>query len=198
MALENSSTCELFRNVEQAHAMGRDLVEELRVELESRVARAYGDIADAACAWSVTWQPTTANGAAESPPARRVRWRGSSIRTPTSRCALGARRVGHGARFQGRPRDGGAHRSLGRRRADTLAPRAHDLRGGPKPFPLAGLESYEHIAQRIAYLEEEYAAEGENLRPLEEALVELDGILQFGGEVGVGARRLCRTALHRH
>ncbi len=48
------------------------------------------------------------------------------------------------------------------------------------PFPLAGLESYEHVAQRVAHLEEEHTSEGANLRSFEEALVELDTLLQFG------------------
>jgi len=103
--------------------------------------------------------------------------------------ALGARRVGHGARSKGAREMAERIEALADVEPTLLRLVLMTYAADQSPFPLAGLESYEHIAQRIAYLEEEYAAEGENLRPLEEALVELDGILQFRREVGVGARR---------
>ncbi len=46
--LERSATCELLRNVEQAQAAGRDLVEELRGELRQRIDRSYIEIRHAA------------------------------------------------------------------------------------------------------------------------------------------------------
>ncbi len=96
IALESSPTCELFRSVEQATAVGRDLVEELRIELESRVHRAYADITDAAARLTRNVAAYNRDGAARAPEdkreqpttpasasARPARLVAFSIRTPT-------------------------------------------------------------------------------------------------------------------
>jgi len=66
MASRTASTCELFRTSSKRTPWARDLVEELRVELESRVARAYGDIARRGPApWGVHVAAYNRDGAAD-------------------------------------------------------------------------------------------------------------------------------------
>lgn len=182
MALENSATCQLFRNVEQAAAVGRDLVEELRVELESRAERAYVDISDAALRLERHVSSYNREGAGQEVANRD----GASLvrlfdpYADKSLVRLGLDelatvRVSKSAREKADRIEGMADVEPTLLRVMLMTYAADQ-----SPFPLAGLTSYEHIAQRIAYLEEEYPTDEGVLRSFEEALVALDTFLQFG------------------
>lgn len=187
IALERSPTCQLFRNVEQASEMGRDLVEELRAELESRVQRAYGDIVDAALRLEKHVGAYNRDGAAsgDAPLAERPAG-GSELARVFDPYAdkslvrlgldeLATSRVSRAAREKAERIEAMADVEPTLLRLILLTYAAEQ-----SPFPLAGLESYEHVAQRIAHLEEEHSDEGATLHSFEEALVELDTFLQFG------------------
>ncbi len=182
MALENSVTCQLFRNVEQAAAVGRDLVEELRVELESRVQRAYGDISDAAQRLERYVSSYNRDGAGQevAPKGGAAIARLFDPYADKSLVRLGLDELAT-ARVS----------KSAREKADRIEEMADveptllrlvlmTYAADQSPFPLAGLASYEHIAQRVAYLEEEVASENTPSRTFEEALVELDTFVQFG------------------
>ncbi|HSI04693.1 MAG TPA: hypothetical protein VLC93_09465 [Myxococcota bacterium] len=181
MALENSATCQLFRNVEQAAAVGRDLVEELRIELESRVQRAYGDISDAALRLERHVSSYNRDGTSQEVAARDT----AVLRLFDPYADKSLVRLGLDELATARVS------KSARERADRIEAMADveptllrlvlmTYAADQSPFPLAGLASYEHIAQRIAYLEEEVPGEGAALRGFEEALVELDTFVQFG------------------
>ncbi len=181
MALENSATCQLFRNVEQAAAVGRDLVEELRIELETRVQRAYGDISDAALRLERHVSSYNRDGAGQEVAHRDA----AVVRLFDPYADKSLVRLGLDELATARVS------KSAREKADRIEAMADveptllrivlmTFAADQSPFPLAGLASYDHIAQRIAYLEQEVVAEGAILRDFEEALVELDALLQFG------------------
>lgn len=182
MALENSATCQLYRNVEQAAALGRDLVEELRVELESRAERAYVDISDAALRLERHVASYNREGAGQEVATRDAAALArlfdpyadkSLVRLGLDELATA--RVSKSAREKADRIESMADTEPTLLRVVLMTYAAEQ-----SPFPLAGLGSYEHIAQRVAYLEEEYPTDGGVPRGFEEALVALDGFLQFG------------------
>ena len=175
IALERSATCELFRNVEQASAAGRDLVEELRVELEARVARAYGDITDAALRLERHVAAYNRDGTIAKRDASALTQFDPYTDKGIVRLGLdelATARVSKAARELA-----DVFESYADTEPTLLALALLTYASEQSPFPLAGLESYEHIAERLAYLDED--AEG-TPRSLEEALVALDTVLQFG------------------
>ncbi|MBC7794107.1 MAG: hypothetical protein H7Z43_10400 [Clostridia bacterium] len=191
VALEKSPTCELYRNVEQAAEVSRDLVEELLRELEARVARAYADIIDAALRLErhvavynrdSTTLDNTANR--ESTANQGVVKRASGALTQVFDPYTDKGLVRLGLDELATARVSKPARALADRfeaYADSeptvLSLLLLTYASEKCPFPLAGLESYEHIAQRLTYLDQD--SEGTPCS-FEEALVALDDVLQFG------------------
>ncbi|MEK7705658.1 MAG: hypothetical protein AAB426_11915 [Myxococcota bacterium] len=179
-ALERSPTCELWRNVEQATAVGQDLIEGIRIDLRQRAEKACTEIRDAV--QLLEDEVTRYN------------------RVQTEQKLIVARR---GSQELARRFDPFADKQLvrlGLEEAATsrLSPRAREeatwLEASAKdtpallrlvllthvselsPFPLAGLERYEGIAERFDYLGRHDATP----LPLERALVEGDDLVEYG------------------
>lgn len=179
-ALERSSTCQLLRNVDQATALGQDLMEEIRIDLQRRATKACADVRDA-----VKLLENEVSRYNRSQTEQKL-----IVARPTSR-ALAQRfdpfadkqlvRLGleQAATSRLSPR--------AREEADWLEASAKDkpalLRlvlfayvSELSPFPLAGLEHYDGIAERFAYL----GRDDESPLPLERALVEGDDLVEYG------------------
>lgn len=177
--LEQSATCELMRNVEQAQEMNRDLIGEIREELRERIDASYDAVSDAMrrLESEVTDYNRKRTHLSEAALARRSRTElekrfdpfadKSLIRAGLAEIATN--RVSPAARTLSEELEAWADERPELLRLALLA-YVSEL----TPFPLEGIESYEGLEQRFEEL-----SRGSGLR-LGEALIEVDDVLEFG------------------
>jgi len=181
VSLERTPTCELMRNVEQARAAGRDLIQEIREEMRARVDRSYAHVASAA------------------------RLLESAVDSFNRRNAGGAALTKGQSEALERRFDPFADKRVVRLGLDELrdlhvSPQARELAGRLEtdlaekpavlrlllltyvselsPFPLAGLEGYDDVDLRFAAL----AGDDEAPATLERTLVEADAWVEYGAK----------------
>lgn len=177
-ALERSPTCELWRNVEQAAAVGRDLIEELREELRRRVERSYADICDAARRLERDVGKYNREGA--SLPEARPRAGALEQRfdpyADKSLVRLGLTQLNSASASRAAREQAEALEHMAEAQPGVLRVILLTYSSELSPFPLTGLESYDAIAQRYEHLA------GEDAAPLslEQALLEADAWVQYG------------------
>lgn len=174
-ALERSSTCQLMRNVAQAEAQGRDLVGELKRQLRTRVRQSYKNVRKAL--EHLERQVTDFNrrgGLEQAKNARDL----AKIFDPFGdkrMMRLGLEQLDapeldrsakkwHAWLLEAAPQNPGLLRLV-------LLTYVSEL----SPFPLAGLERYDDLAQRFDALRQK----GEKAT-LEETLVEGDDMFEYG------------------
>ncbi len=177
--LEQSPTCELMRNVEQAQAMNRDLVGEIREELRQRIDESYERVGNAMrrLETEVTEYNRKRTHISEAALARRSRTELEKRFDPFADKSL----IRAGLAEIATTRVSPAARTLSEELEAWADERPELLRlallayvSELTPFPLEGIESYEGLEERFEELSRESSIR------LGEALVEVDDILEFG------------------
>ncbi|MEL6545435.1 MAG: hypothetical protein AAFQ82_12465, partial [Myxococcota bacterium] len=177
--LEQSATCELMRNVEQARAMEHDLLGEIRYELRGRIDGSYEKVDKAMkrLETEVTEYNRKRTHISEAALARRSRTElekrfdpfadKSLIRAGLAEIAT--TRVSPAARTLSEELEAWADE-----RQELLSLVLLAYVSETTPFPLEGLESFDGLEERYAHLTRDTKLS------LGEALVEVDDILEFG------------------
>ena len=178
--LERSATCEMMRNVDLARKQGRDLIEELRHDLLGRVGKAYKDVREAIKHLEISVSDYNRKNALVDDPRRR-RSHSALERTFDPYADKKLVRLGLDqlsvTRLTGKARDlamwleeeGPSNPAILRL---VLLAYVSEM----SPFPLAGLETFEDIEARFAYL-----SRLDTCRlSFEEALVGADDLVEFG------------------
>ncbi len=191
-ALERTPTCVLWRNVEQAAAQGRDLLAELKEELQERVQRSYAYVRDAAVELEAEVSHFNREHAAALEE-RGKREQALAQFDPFADKRL--IRLGLAQLESLRPssaviRQADALLALGKERPAILRLVLLTYIAELSPFPLPGLESYEQLAERHARL----GKRDKNPLSLEEALVEADSLVEWG--VRRATARVVHMGLH--
>ena len=179
-ALEQSATCELWRNVEQASANGRDLLEELRAQLQLRIQRLLDDVPHAAR--SLENAVSRYNRANHHPLAHADKAGAlelsfdpyedkSMVRLALNE--LGQQQVSPAVRRQARDIE-----QMAADRPALLRLLLLTYVSELSPLPLSGLERYDDLLLRFGTL----CAQDSEAAPvaLEQALVESDAWLEYG------------------
>jgi hypothetical protein len=179
VALERTPTCELMRNVEQARATGRDLIQEIRQEMRARVDRSYAHVASAARLLESavdSFNRRNAGGEALTKRQTEALERRFDPFADKRVVRLGLEEL----------RDlhvSPQARELAARLETELAERPAVLRlllltyvSELSPFPLSGLEGYDDLELRFTAL----AGEDEAPPTLERMLVEADAWVEYG------------------
>ncbi len=194
-SLERTPTCELLRNVEQATALGRDLVSEIKDELRRRIDKSYVHVAHAAHMLESEVDSFNRKLLANTELTSRQRESLEQRFDPFADKRIIRLGLDELRDLMVRPE--------ARARATELEPR---LIASPailrlvllthiaelSPFALPGLESYDDIALRFMTLSEK----DERRVALEEALVLGDDLVEFG--VRKPNERLVRVGLRFH
>lgn len=197
-ALERSPTCELWRNVQQAEKNGRDLVAEMKEELQKRVRGSYPHVKSAACLLEAEVMSFNRRQAAKVQLATTDNE--SKALTRTTFDPFADKRLVRLGLEQLRDLHVSAD---GRRMATVLEERLNGNQALLRlvlftyvaelsPFPLPGLESYERIVARFNHLSERDEARV----TLEQALVVGDVLLEFG--VRRASERVAHMGLRFH
>ncbi|MEM6730106.1 MAG: J domain-containing protein [Myxococcota bacterium] len=177
--LEQSPTCELMRNVEQATAMERDLVGEIREELRGRIERSYAKVDEAMrrLEKEVTDYNKKRTHISEAALARRSRTDLEKRFDPFADKSL----IRAGLAEIATDRVSAAARTLSDELEAFADERPELLRlallayvSELTPFPLEGLETYDGVEERFRVLNPKSEL------TLGEALVELDDVMEFG------------------
>ena len=173
-ALEQSATCELWRNVEQARTNGRDLIEELREQTQARILRLLEDVPYAARSLENAVNRYNRNlTKKDKPGALELSFDPyedkSMVRLALDE--LGQQHVSPAVRKQARDIE-----HLAEDRPALLRLLLLTYVSELSPLPLAGLERYEDLQLRFTTL----GAQDETPMSLEAALVESDGWLEYG------------------
>ncbi len=177
-SLERSPTCELMRNVQQADAAGRDLLDEIREELQGRVDRAYQQVRKAALALEQSvarFNREQQKTSVEAP--KKKGERGLRVFDPFGDKKLVRLGLEELATLHLSP---AAHREadrlvqLGETEPAVLRLVLFTYVSELSPYPLPGLERYEDLALRFSHLGEEDGV------TLERALVLADELVEFG------------------
>lgn len=176
-ALEQSATCELWRNVQQAQVGGRDLFEELRQQTQARILRLLEDIPHAARSLENAVNRYNRDLTKQDKPgALELRFDPyedkSMVRLALDE--LGQQQVSPAVRKQAREVE-----QLAQDRPALLRLLLLTYVSELSPLPLAGLERYEDLQLRFATLGAQDEDADEPLW-LEAALVESDAWLEFG------------------
>jgi hypothetical protein len=172
VALEQCATCELWRDVEQARVQGRDLIEEVRAQLLSRIDAASSDIGRAIHRLEECVNQFNASGLTRAT---------QGVVRFDPHVDKGLVRLGLQALAELRTSP------EAERFADWIVQLAEPhpalLRvimltyvAELAPFPLPGLESYDDVELRFASLQRP----GEPALSVEQALLQLDEVLEFG------------------
>ena len=189
--LESCSTCELARSVEQAAAAGRDLFEEMRVELKERVEGAYKDVAEAA-----RWleQEVARFNRDQKDGLTRAGKNAELAKTFSPFADRGLVRVG--LETLARERLSGQARRLSTWIEEEVEQNPGLVRlllfthaSSLSPFPLEGLESFDDLRERFRVL----AADDPESPGLEATLVHAEDLVEYG--VRAGEDGVVRTGL---
>ena len=183
VALEQTATCALYRNAEQAALAGRDLLDELCDQLVARIARAYDDVSDAIHALEK----------AVSRHNRKLTYTPDSYFDPYADKSL----VRLGLEELGAQQESAATRRHARWLSELADSQVGMLRlllftyvSELTPLPLAGLETYDDLRLRYDALRDV----DEPGPSLQEALVEADAHVEYG--VRKATEKLMHTGLH--
>lgn len=172
VSLEACATCELWRDVEQARIEGRDLVAEVRVKLLGRIESSTTDIASAIERLEECVNQFNASGLTRA--SQNVARFDPHVDKSLVRLGLQAL-----AELRTSPEA----ESFAEWIVQLAEPHPALLRvimltyvAELSPFPLPGLESYDDAVLRFASL----ARPGETQLSIEQALLQLDEVLEFG------------------
>lgn len=179
-ALERSPTCEMMRNVEQAQAAGKDLIDELKAELADRVQSAYAGIRQAVSLLENQVSDFNRKGAEGRP--LTTRRKGESLQRVFDPFAdkrlvrLGLDQLDElEVSRSGRQMAQWVEQTA---QSDPAVVRLLLLTYCTElsPFPLKGLESYEDLLFRFEHLNRKLPQP----TTLEEVLVRNDDLVEFG------------------
>lgn len=178
-ALERTPTCELMRNVEQAAAGGRDLVDEIRKELQARVEKSYAHVASAVHLLEAVVEQFNRANAGEGALTRRQAEALERRFDPFADKRIVRLGLEELRDLHVRPEA----RTLAERLEQDAAAKPAFLRllllsyvAELSPFPLPGLETYDDLDLRFVHL----GKDDEAPQSLEKTLVEADTFIEYG------------------